>query len=82
MVSEEGLFNSYSIFSKDLDILVFKGLWPWARSIWEDVSFDLILEISARNKIDNNRLCANPTKWSNTLSVFDYFVGLALKRIT
>ena len=82
MVSEEGLFNFYSMFSKDLDILVFKSLWPWAPSNWEDVSLDLILEISARNKIDNNCLSANPTKWSNTLSVFDHFVGLAVKGIT
>ena len=26
-----------------------------------------------------NPLSANPTKWSNCLSVFDHFVGLVLK---
>ena len=30
-----------------------------------------------------NPLSANPTKWSNTLlSIFDHFVGLALKGLT
>ena len=47
-----------------------------------------------RQKIDLNSLSTNPKKWSNTLkqfvrnlpticlSVFDYFVGLALKGLT
>ena len=39
----------------------------------------MILEFSSINP-----LSANPTKWSNTLclSVFDHFVGLALKGLT
>ena len=46
------------------------------------------------NKLNINRLSANPTKWSNTLKqlssalanelfeLFDNFVGLARKRLT
>ena len=41
------------------------------------------------SNLDLNPLSANPTKWSNTpnlltnyLSVFDHFVGLALKGLT
>ena len=44
-------------------------------------------KVLSHSSPDLNSLSTNPTKWSNTLKqmnclrVFDYFVGLALKRL-
>ena len=69
----------FSVLPKNVKKFWFSDIFSWGPLVWDGLNF--------------NTLSTNPTKWSNTLkqfvgnlstnclSVFDYFVGLALKGI-